>query len=166
MEKLKTWYLQLQSREQRMLAAGAAALVLLLLYALVWSPLTARQQTLRETVKEQQATAQWMQQAAREATQLRAARPTADKIAAGQSLLALVDQSAKNSQLGPAMKRVEPEGQTGVRVWFEQANFDDLVLWLEALQRDYGVHISTLVVERQETPGQINARVGLEEEGV
>lgn len=166
MDKLKTWYLQLQQREQRMLAAGAAALVLLLLYALVWSPLTTHQQTLRETVKEQQATALWMQQAAREATQLRAARPTAGKIAAGQSLLALVDQSAKNSQLGSAMKRVEPEGQTGVRVWFEQANFDDLVLWLEALQRDYGVHISTLVVERQETPGQVNARVGLEEEGV
>lgn len=165
MEKLKIWYLQLQTREQRMLAAGAAALVLLLFYALVWSPTMTRQQALRETVKEQQATAQWMQQAAREVAQLRAGRPNVGKISPGQSLLALVDQSAKNSRLGPAMKRVEPEGQTGVRVWFEQANFDDLVLWLEALQRDYGVHIATLVVERQETPGQVNARVGLAEEG-
>ena len=165
MDKFKTWYLQLQTREQRMLAAGAAALVLLLLYALVWRPLTTRQQTLRVTVKEQQATAQWMQQAAREVAQLRAGRPNAGKVPAGQSLLALVDQSAKNSQLGPAMKRVEPEGQTGVRVWFEQANFDDLVVWLEALQRDYGVHVTTLVVERQEAVGQVNARVGLEGEG-
>ncbi len=165
MDKLKTWYLQLQVREQRIVLAGAVALVLLLFYALIWSPLVARQQALRETVKEQRATAQWMQQAARQVEQLRAGRPAAGKIPAGQSLLALVDQSAKNSRLGPAMKRVEPEGQSGVRVWFEQANFDDLMQWLERLERDYGLHIATMVVEHQETPGQVNARVGLEEEG-
>lgn len=80
----------------------------------------------------------------------------------GQSLLGVADQSAKSGNLGPAMKRIEPEGQHSARVWLEQAAFDDLMLWLQGLKRDYGIHAADIVIERQEAAGRVNARITLE----
>ncbi|MEO7558207.1 MAG: type II secretion system protein M [Gammaproteobacteria bacterium] len=160
---MKAWFMQLAAHERRLVIAGAALLVIFLLYLLAWEPLIKHRQELRQTVKEQQALVEWMRQAAREAEQLRAAHSGgAGKLPAGQSLLAVVDQSAKSSGLGTAMKRVEPEGQDIARVWFEQAKFDELVLWLEGMQRNFGVGVVSIVLERQDQPGLINARVTLQ----
>lgn len=160
---MKAWFMQLAPRERRMVMAGAALLIIFLVYLLVWDPLIKHRQELQRTVKEQKALVAWMQQASQEAEQLRAAKGgPVGKVPAGQSLLAVVDQSAKNSGLGTAMKRVEPEGQDTTRVWFEQAKFDELMAWLDSIQRDFGIAVSSIVLERQEQPGLINARVTLQ----
>jgi len=160
---MKAWFMQLAAREQRMVIAGAVLLTIFLLYLLAWEPLIQHRQELRKTVKEQQALVEWMQQASREAEQLRAVNSgAASKLPAGQSLLAVVDQSAKSSGLGAAMKRVEPEGQDIARVWFEQAKFDELMQWLEGMQLNFGIGVVSIVLERQDQPGLINARVTLQ----
>lgn len=160
---MKAWFSQLQPKDRRTLVIGAVISVFLLSYLLVWQPASEHLQALRQAVKEDRALLQWMQQSAQQVTQLRAvAAPGAVNIADGQSLLAVIDQSAKSGNLGGAMKRVEPEGQNTVRVWFEQAHFNDVLLWLDSLQRSYGVRVANIVVERQDTPGLINARVSLE----
>ena len=160
---MKAWFMQLAARERHLVIAGATLLMIFLLYLLVWEPLIKHRQELRKTVKEQQVLVEWMQQASRAAAQLHAARgSTVGKLPAGQSLLAVVDQSAKSSGLGAAMKRVEPEGQDIVRVWFEQAKFDELIRWLEGMQLNFGVGVVSIVLERQDQPGLINARVTLQ----
>lgn len=159
---MKRWLAQLAPNDRRALLFGAAALAVLVAYLLVWAPLNARLQQLRATVREEQSLAQWMQQAARDVAQLRGAAVGVAPVADEQSLLAVVDQSAKNGNLGTAMKRVEPEGQDSVRVWLEQASFDDLVRWLDALQHQHGVRVANVVIERQDTPGTVNARVALQ----
>ncbi len=60
------------------------------------------------------------------------------------------------------MKRIEPEGQNSVRVWLEQAAFDDVIQWLQNLKRDYGIHTADIVIERQAAAGRVNARLTLE----
>lgn len=153
--------MQLRPNDRRALLIGVAALVLASLYFLVWQPVADHAQHLRQSVKENRELLAWMQQTAHEVAQLRAARPNTVQISDGQSLLAVVDQSAKSGHLGGAVKRVEPEGQNTVRVWLKQASFDDTMLWLESLQRNNGVRVQNIVVERQEAPGLINARVSL-----
>lgn len=156
--------MQLAPRERRIVIAGGILLVIFLLYFMAWQPFVEHRQQLKETVREQQALVMWMQNTAQEVERLRANSPTgAGQIPEGQSLLALVDQSAKSSRLGTALKRVEPEGQDAVRVWFEQALFDDLVLWLQSLQQNYGVNVNDIVVQRQETAGLTNVRITLAE---
>ena len=111
---MKAWFMQLALRERRIVIFGAAMLIIVLIYVLIWEPLVKHRQQLRQTVTEQQALVEWMQQAAQEAGQLRAVKGgAAGKLPEGQSLLAVVDQSAKSSGLGAAMKRVEPEGHRG-----------------------------------------------------
>lgn len=159
---MKQWLSQLNPRERRTVLAGAAALALMLIYFLGWQPFTNHLKQLHLKAEMQREQLAWMKQAARDAQQLRAALPAAGRLPPGQSLLGVADQTAKSGSLGPAMKRIEPEGQHSARVWLEQAAFDDLVLWLQNLKREYGIHAADIVIERQEAAGRVNARITLE----
>lgn len=159
---MKQWLAQLNPSERRTVLAGAAALIAILIYFLAWQPFTNYLKQLRLKAQTQQEQLAWMRQAARDTQQLRAAMPASGRLPPGQSLLGVADQSAKSGNLGPALKRIEPEGQRSVRVWLEQAAFDDLMLWLQGLKRDYGIDAADIVIERQEAAGRVNARITLE----
>jgi general secretion pathway protein M len=133
-----------------------------LVYAVAWNPLTASVSRLQQSVEEQQALKQWMQQAAAEVNQLRGAAGASDD---HRSLLAVVDQTSKQSQLGPAVKRIEPDGQELVRVSLEQASFDDMMSWLGSLQRSFGVSVADVSIDRQAASGRVNARITLKRSG-
>lgn len=159
---MKQWLAQLNPRERRTVLAGAAALVVILIYFLVWQPFTHHLRQLRLGAQSQQEQLAWMRQEARDAQQLRAAMPASGRLPPGQSLLGVADQTVKSGNLGSAMKRIEPEGKNSARVWLEQAAFDDVIQWLQSLERDYGIHTSDIVIERQEAAGRVNARITLE----
>ncbi len=46
---------------------------------------------------------------------------------AGQSLLAIVDQSRKASAIDKPPSRLQPEGDNTVRIWLDDVPFDPLV---------------------------------------
>jgi len=160
---LRNYWNGLQPGERRTLAVGAIALVPLLLYALVWDPYTSSVERLRETVSEQRELLTWMEQAAGEVKQVRGSAGPAGSMA-GRSLLAVTDSSAREAGLGEAVTRVEPDGESAVRVWLEQAAFDDMIHWLDGLQQNYAVVVDGAVVERAGT-GRVDARVVLKEAG-
>ena len=81
------------------------------------------------------------------------------KPASGQSLLSLVDRTAKSGRLGTALKRVQPDGDEKVGVWLEAANFDDLVRWLAALETRHGVRVVSSVFQALEASGSVDARL-------
>ncbi len=160
MTALRQHWEQMQSRERRIVAAGGVATLVLLLYALVWDPLTTRLRQMEQNVAAQRTALAWMQQAAVEARALRGTQGTGSD---GRSLLALSDESAKAHKLGAAVKRVQPDGQHTVRIWLEDAAFADLLRWLDTLAGHHSVKISELTVERMPAaPGRVNARVVLE----
>lgn len=157
---MKTWFANLDLRERRALIFGGGALLLFLFYFLGWQPFTTKLDQVAQQVREQRATYQWMQAKAEEVRRLRSAAP-AIKTAGGQSLLATVDRTAREGGLGPALKRVEPESASNVRVWLDGATFDGLVKWLLQLQHDYGIQIVSISVDRQNDPGIVSARLTL-----
>lgn len=163
---MKAWWSGLQVNERRMLIAGAVVLLLVLPYFGVWLPLQDDIAALEEQVREQQAVKRWMQQAAAEVKQLSAGSGSVVRPRDGRSLLAVVDQTAKRSGLGPGLKRLEPEGQAAVRVWLEQVAFDDMVAWLTGLEQQNGLVVATITIDRQDLPGQVNARITLEAPGL
>lgn len=159
---MKQWLAGLEARERQAVLWGGGALALLLSYFLGWAPLTGKIERLEQSVVERRAQAQTMQTAAAEVTRLRAASNRPGAGSGGQSLLAVVDSTARQGQLGGALKRVEPEGQNSVRVWFEEASFDDMVRWLGTLQQQHGAQVSRLTIDRPGAPGRINARLVIE----
>lgn len=158
---MKGWIGRLDPRERTALLVGAVALLGSLLYLLIWEPFHAHLAAMEQRVAEQRAALQWMRGAARDVLRLQGSARSLPGAKQGQSLLATVDETAKTGRLGPALRRIEPDGDNGVRVWLEQAAFDDLVLWLGKLRTERGVDVSTITVERQGAAGLVNARVTL-----
>lgn len=156
---LKEYWNNMQTRERRALIGGTATAILLLFYSIVWAPLSSELAQLRHSVEEQHQVYMWMQQAAQEVRRLKKGKPVSG--GQSQSLLAITDSSARKRQLGAALKRIQPDSETGVRVWMEGASFDDVLGWLDDLT-ELGIQISSVVVERGTGSGLVDARFVLE----
>lgn len=160
---MQEFWVQLAPRERIAILIGAGVLTVILLYLLAWTPFVERAQRLETSVQERRATQQWMKGAVQEAQRLRAtSTPTSGSTHGGQSLLALIDQSARAQGLASALKRVEPDGENSVRVWLERAPFDDMLTWLGGLRQQQGVRISSITVDEQGGPGLVSARLVVE----
>ena len=159
---MKEWLAGLDPQERLLVYAAAAVLAVILLYAVLVNPFHSSYDKLRNGVEEQRATLLWMQESALKVKQLKGANPVAGKGMEGRSLLSVTDDAARAAGLGPAMKRVEPDGRTGVRVWLENASFDSVIGWLDVMASRYGVDVDSASMERTETRGRINARLSLQ----
>ena len=160
---IAAWWQALAASERRMLGIGAVVAGLLLGWALLWHPLSARRAELRQDVENQRRDLAYVRLGAAEIEQQRSVgtRSRADR--QGKSLLALADASARSAGLESALKRVEPAGARSVRVSFEAANFDALVQWIEGLSTNYGVEANDLSTDRADGIGLVNARVTLQD---
>jgi general secretion pathway protein M len=156
---MKQYWSNLQPRERYTLLGGAIVLALILLYALVIDPFSQELNRLQQSVKSQEEVLAWMHQASAEVKRLRAGGPGA-KRTPGQSLMSLIDASARSTGLSGAIKQIKPEAG-GVKVRLEGVAFDDMLRWLEQLHRNYSVSVTTLVMERLAQPGRVNASVAL-----
>ena len=157
---MKDWFMGLEMRERQLLSGGAAVLLLLLLYVMIWEPLASEYSALRESVAQQKQNLVWMQKAAAQIKALQRSGAGAPRGLSGRSLLAVVDQSARSGGLGPAIKRIEPDGGKGVKIWLEGVAFDPMILWLGQLTKTYQVETSIITIEPQ-GEGRVNARLTL-----
>ncbi len=157
MNALKSWWGGLQARERQLLGGGGLLLTVMLLWAFVWYPFTKELHRLRSSVTEQRELLAWMEQAAQEAKRLQGSQTHSAPRGGRQSLLTIVDSTARSQGLGTSLKRVQPEGEA-VRVWLEQASFDTVLRWLNLVSQQHGVSITGLALERSATPGQVDVR--------
>ncbi|MGB5472198.1 MAG: type II secretion system protein M [Gammaproteobacteria bacterium] len=163
---MKAWLESLAPRERLMVMAAAALVALLIVYAVIWSPLRGGYLELRDNVAGQRDTAVWMQESAQLLAQLKGSGAGGQGLR-GQSLLSLADSTARAGGLASALKRVEPEGANSVRVWLENASFDQLIQWLGSLAERYGVNADTVSMERVgDAAGRVNARLTLQAPGL
>ena len=49
-----------------------------------------------------------------------------------------------------------------MRVWFEEAAFDDVLQWLDIIDSAHGLQVKEITIEKQQSPGLVNVRVLLE----
>jgi general secretion pathway protein M len=157
---MKQWFAGLNNRERRIVSGGAIVLLIILVYLLIWEPLSSRHAELQKSVQAQRNTYAWMQQAAHEIRQL-SGKAASIKKQSG-SMLGTINNTAKPVLRGAILKRVEEDRQQGVRVWIEQVAFDDLIRWLGQIQQQYGIRVSSLVSERHAKPGRVNVRLILQ----
>ena len=152
-------FLDKLSERDRMLLAVAVSAVIVAGMILAWHSFSGRIDRLQDIVADQHMTLDYMKQSAREVQSLRGQAP--QRSSGGQSLMALMDKTARQAGLSGAVKRIEPEGQNKVRVRLEGAVFDDLMRWLEALGGGYGIQVESVTIDRQDTIGMVNARLTL-----
>ncbi len=159
---MKEYFDNLSPREQRIVIVGGVAALILLPYLLFWQPFVDKIATMEKRVGVQRQELIWMREAAREVNELRGADASTNAVRGGQSLLGLIEQTARQAKLGGVLKKVQPDGETGARVWLEEVAFDDMLKWFDSLNARGGVRVVELAVDRQDAIGRVDARVLLE----
>lgn len=154
---VREWYSGLTRRERNLvMVAGALAAITLLYIGLVW-PLQTLHGNGALRLERKTADLAWMRSVAPQ-VQAAAAR-TAQGSASGESLVVLVDRTAREAGLGAALRGQSPDGKQGQRLRFEGVAFDALVAWLASLEQQHGVRIEAANVDTGAAVGIVNASV-------
>lgn len=145
----------LSAHERRLVSALAAVIGTFLLYLILWAPMQRELTRLRASVPQDRAKLIVMRAQAAQVQQLRAKQPA---LARGGSLLSTIEQTAGTRGLRPSIARIEPEGQTGARIFFDEVSFNELAAWLADLQAQ-GIRVESATIQRRPGAGIVNARV-------
>lgn len=159
---MKNWFLALSQREQVMVKFAGSALIIFLVYFIVIDPISSNYSKNKKAVATATETLEWMLAASQEVKQLRGGHTFSKRPEGKQFVLSMIDQSARKSGLAGVMKRVQPEGESGVRVWFENAAFDELIKWLDIIESKHGLVVNEINIEQTESTGLVNVRVYLD----
>jgi len=155
LESLLDSYAARSQRERRMLALGAIAAAAIFLFG-VLMPLNRSVTHAQQRLAKKHADLAWMRAVAPEIAA--SAPPPA---ANGESLLVIVDRSARESGLAKALAGSEPGGPGSLSVRLEKAPFDQLITWLAHLSQQNGVIVDSATIEKTGAPGLVNAAIVL-----
>ena len=160
---MRQWFDGLEARERLFVMAAAGIIVFAALWFGLWVPLDRGHRDVSQRVEA------WERSLAE-------LRPMRSQIMASnqgqtnvnpsnQSLVVIVDNSLRQRGLTNALQRSQPTPSgTGIRVEFENAAFDDLMLWLGDLHRSYGLEMESgrFSVASSDSPGRVNSSVTLQ----
>jgi general secretion pathway protein M len=158
---VRDWFGDLNPRERNLVYAAGGLLALALIYLLLVLPFTTTSRKLESRVEKKGADLAWMRQVAPQAM---AAAGMSQARGNGESLVVVVDRTAREAGLGTTLRDQSPNGNAGVRLRIEGASFDTLVTWLVILQQQHGVSIETATIDAA-GPGLVNATLSLAQAG-
>jgi general secretion pathway protein M len=149
---MRAWFENLAERERRMVIIGAVVAGVLVLLGIVL-PLNRSITEARTRVAKKQADLAFIQAAMPE---LAAAGPGGEA-ATGESLVVLIDGSARESGLGKSLSSSQPTPDKGLRIRLDKVPFDALVAWLARLAQSHGVRVESAEIESAGETGLVNA---------
>jgi type II secretory pathway component PulM len=164
MQKLKDWFFSLQPRERAIVAAGGVLVLLVAIYVLALAPFYSAVNARAERVATKKGDLAWLRSVGGEILALGANTqvPTGPT---NESLVVLIDRTARECGLGSSLTGQTPNGDNGIRVRLEQAEFDKLVVCLGSLQQAHAVTIESANFDRSGKPGFVNASLVLTRPG-
>ena len=110
---VRDWVGNLSPRERNLVYAAAALLAVALLYLVLVLPFTTTNKKLSARVEQKTADLAWMRQAAPQAM---AAAGMASTAGSGESLVVVVDRTAREAGLGGSIRDQSPNGNAGLRL--------------------------------------------------
>jgi general secretion pathway protein M len=160
MQQLKDWFNSLQPRERAIVAGGAALVALVALYTFALAPFYKTLHDRSERVARKESDVAYMRSVAGELQALGANQPMS-AAPTGESLVVLVDRTARECGLGTSLTGQTPNGETGIRVRLESAAFDVLMKCLGNLQQVHAISIESASFDRASRSGLVNANLVL-----
>jgi general secretion pathway protein M len=150
---MREWYSNLSERDRKIVLYGGIIVFVLVLAGLI-IPLNRNISMARERVARKQGDLQFIQSVA---PQLASAGPASGNAASAESLVVLIDSSARESGLGKSLSNSQPTGDKGLRVRLDRVAFDAMVAWLARLSQQHGVRVESAEIESAGEAGLVNA---------
>jgi general secretion pathway protein M len=146
------WYAKLAERERRFVNFGAVGVLAIVLLGVVL-PLNSNIAATRQRIESKQNDLAFIQNAV---PQLATAGP-AGGATSSESLVVLIDSSARESGLGKSLASSQPTPNKGLRIRLDHVAFDALVAWLARLSQQHGVRVESAEIEGAGEVGVVNA---------
>jgi general secretion pathway protein M len=156
MHELKNRLLQgwqrLSFREQRLLLIGGGLATVMLSYFAVIAPLQQRAETATARLQAEQQLFSWVEERANLIIQLRKQGIVATN---QEPLNKVIADSSK--QMSITLIRIQPRDEL-LQIWVDALPFNRLLDWLELLNKQYGITVDALDIERSVQPGVVDVK--------
>ncbi|MDG1752897.1 MAG: type II secretion system protein M [Thalassotalea sp.] len=149
---MKTWWLALNSREQRLIGSLAGVVSLFIFYSFVWQPLNENIEKGQKKLTRQQELLTFVSS---ETQRYKAEKKSGNNQASSGSLSSIVNRSAKQQAI--TITRIQPQSNS-VQVWIDNIAFSQLLVWLEQLANKEGIQVETIDLTKGEQPGQVRVK--------
>ena len=160
MQQLKDKLNSLQPRERIIVIAGAILVLVVAVYVLALAPLYSAVNAQAKRVAQKEGDLAWMRSVSGEVAVLSANAPSRPG-PSNESMVVLIDRTARECGLGASLTGQTPNGERGIRVRLEGAEFDKLMVCLGTLQQVHAVDVESASIDRTAKPGLVNANLVL-----
>lgn len=151
--KLRVSWGRLSGREQQWIGVLIVIALCLLVFFGFWKPLDNRANTNQQMLTLEQERLEVITKQANLIESLR--QKMGAEGVESQPLNQVIATSS--SRLGISLIRIQPKNEQ-LQVWIEPLPFTRLVDWFDLLERQYGVQVTALDIERAETSGVVEIR--------
>jgi general secretion pathway protein M len=162
LQQLKLWFYSLSLKEQRMVSATVAIIILTLFYLIVWEPIHQGLESAQQKQQAQKEILLWMQEAATEVRTLRSAGGRSIIRDKNKPITLVIEQTVNNAGLKTAVNKIESSGRDGARVTLDDAPFNQLLIWLNTMATHNGIQVVSANIARSSNPGRADARLAFE----
>ncbi|MCW8093277.1 type II secretion system protein M [Alteromonas sp. ASW11-130] len=145
-------YRALTEREQMLVAISGVVMVIAILYWGIFAPLNTGIEREQTRLSSQQKLLEWVSERANRAQQLRQAAGSGNQFRG--SLPQAVNSTTNRFKI--AISRMQPQGEE-LQVWVDQAPFNDVLSWLQAME-SMGIVILNADIAEADASGQIKIR--------
>lgn len=157
---------QLQPRERLVLGRGAILVSVIIGYVFIWQPWHVAIDHMQTILPNKRVDLIWMRHHAELAKQS-GPHAIAQIKGADQSLMAVLEQSARSSGVQEAIQQMAPgENDQEASVVLGGVSFNQWIRWVDSLQKQYAVSIKQLTADREEDqPDTAEIRVTFSRDG-
>jgi len=149
---MKTWWQQLKSSEQRLVAILGCVVVIFLFYFVVWQPLGNNINKTQQKLARQQALLSYVQESTQRYQQ---SKKRGTSARSNGSLSSIVNSSAGRHSISIA--RLQPQGDD-LQVWIDEVPFSQLLSWLEFLANNEGLIVKGIDLSKADRNGVVKVR--------
>lgn len=148
---MKTWWQQLNIREQRLVVVMSALISIFILYSLIWQPMNESIETSKVKIERQQELLTWVQESAQRYQQ---AKRNGGR-SSGESLSSIVNRTSRLEKI--SITRMQPQGDD-LQVWIDEISFNQLLSWLEKLASRDGLQVKNIDLSKADQQGVVRVR--------
>jgi len=149
---MKVWWQNLDTREQRLVAAMGLVCVIFIVYSAIWKPLNNSLIEANNKLIKSQQLLTWVQ----ENTALYQQAKLAGGLSTSSgSLSSVANRSAKTYKLN--ITRMQPKGND-LQVSIDNTAFTQLLFWLEHLSNNEGLQVKGINLTRGVNTGEVKVR--------
>lgn len=148
---MKTWWQQLNLREQRLVIVMSALISVFILYSGIWQPMNESIAKSKAKIDRQQALLTWVQ----ENTQRYQQAKRNGGGSSGESLSSIVNRTSRIEKI--TITRMQPQGDD-LQVWIDEISFNQLLSWLERLSVRDGLQVKSIDLSKAEQQGVVRVR--------